>query len=431
MTCVAEKEGKYCATWRSRYLRFSSLTRELSYTADAGSCDVWKRSMTVQRISRQAEKRRFEPGTFERREILGLTVEGVELRDRVNTTHSVLDDVEQADVLDVPSRSQIVESWTFRFSDDEMFSFWWNMIREALVEAGLMRPLDGGLPPIDFRFHLPYARVPLELLFDFRLLDTAVFFFVEAGDLACTRKHKDGPSAVFFIVSNGVLVVGESTIYVLRQDGMIVRWLDIAVVERISCGADFLALECGGLNADIVFQFRGYYNQRTPAGTVKHCADVISALRMQQSQNEISPEIRYDESGLESFLSLHKFKYFPSKEFSDHVTCPQSKVKLAALREQQLHARNLPHDYAPDFSPTKLQATRSKRTLLSSPPQQPQVLTPLTSDADPSLVINDDDRESADSIELDEDDDDLELQLSLHHAVHGTADNQQIDLDEL
>jgi hypothetical protein len=443
MTCVAEKEGKYVASWTPRYLRFSSLTRELSYTADTNaSCITWKQTMTVHRITRVAETKRFDPGSYERKDILIFTVSGVVQKDKMNATLSPLDDVEQADMLPVPTMDHA--AWVFRFMDDETFFQWWSMIREALVANGLMRDIDGGLPRLDFRYQIPYARVPLELLFFFKLLDTAVFFFIDAGNLVFLQKLKNG-GGLMNAVTDGALVVGDTTIYVLQQDGMIVRWIEVASVSRLHCGPDFIVIETAESNADIVFRFHGFFSveggaRPTAAETVRRCCDIVSSLALLQNTSGSNVEVlECPSADLAEYLPLQKLRYIPPQDFPmDHVTCPQSKAKLCAVREQLLRSSDLPADpSSPLLSPPRLKAKSSKRSLLTSSSlssvQQPQLGTPPSPAqlaADQSLSIPDD--IEADFADLDSYDDGLDLQLSLVHAVHGNDDHSaHISLDDI
>ncbi|RNC30603.1 hypothetical protein TcCL_Unassigned06878, partial [Trypanosoma cruzi] len=140
------------------------------------------------------------------------------------------------------------DQWTLRMPNRQVFEEWTEVIGNVCAAAGLMQPLNFGLPSIDPRTNLPFAQVPLEYLFKFAVLEKAVIHFFGTVTLVTSTTGKDNHPA------RHNLVVGDKAIYIFTQNATILYCSLISHIRRIYHGpeATFFAVHVKSPAPDIV-----------------------------------------------------------------------------------------------------------------------------------------------------------------------------------
>ncbi|RNE99958.1 hypothetical protein TraAM80_07899 [Trypanosoma rangeli] len=140
------------------------------------------------------------------------------------------------------------DQWTLRMPTRDVFDKWYQAIASVCAAAGLMEPLNFGLPSVDPRTNLPFAQLPLEHLFRFAVLEKAVIHFFATATLVTSNTGKGNhPVRHHF-------VVGDRAIYIFTHTATILYCSLISNIRRIyqSPEATFFAVHVKFPEPDIV-----------------------------------------------------------------------------------------------------------------------------------------------------------------------------------
>ncbi|RNF15132.1 uncharacterized protein Tco025E_05602 [Trypanosoma conorhini] len=206
----------FTKAFKKRYVTFDPESRRLSYAED--ECKPPKGALIVTKVARCCQVMEVKASDLFTLMIDGKHEDGKE------------------------------DQWTLRMPTREVFEEWHQAIRSVCAAAGLMEPLNFGLPFIDPRTSLPFAQVPLEHLFRFAVLEKAVIHFFATVTLVTATTGKESHPARHH------LVVGDKAIYIFTHNATILYCSLISHIRRIYQGpeATFFAVHVKSPEPDIV-----------------------------------------------------------------------------------------------------------------------------------------------------------------------------------
>lgn len=330
-----ERKTKYTKKWTSRYCTFDSATRHLTYAESEQGTP--KGTMIVSKVTRIGEIRE----NIAAGEITVLLFDG----------HLAGSNAGKGDA--AGAAAALVEQWSFRVPTD-LFETWYEAVRRSLATAGLMDPYNYGLPAIDPRQNLPFAKVPLEFLFKFSLLEKAIIYtFTQV-------RFAEFASASLHTINDGIAIVGDRTLYIFRRNADVVRCSPITNVKEIrhTKGNTVCVLVMTAPEADFIFECGSGLDEFKHALSVQYRA---------LSQGKHLPSAPLEGgTKLEDIVAAGKFRMTADEGYKLQVASPTSKSRLKTALDQYEKQEGIKFD------------PQAHRARVKSKPQQAAVVGEAT-----------------------------------------------------
>ncbi|CUG87052.1 Hypothetical protein, putative [Bodo saltans] len=292
---LVERIKKYTKKWAARFCTFDPAARKFTYSeSDKENASV-KAYLILTKVIRCAELREGLMGP----DVFTMNLEG-----------------------HLDGDSAKVEQWNMRFPNDEQFESWYEAMRRSLATAGLMEPYNYGLPPVDPRQGLPFARIPITHLFKFVLLEKAIVY-------SFTQLRFVDPTAVAGAtnaLADGVLVVGDKLLYLFRPNADVLRCTNLTNITQLhyTKGCTTVALTVKAPEADLVIQ--------VPEGldVMKHALSVQFRAMNGGKALPVTP-IDADKK-IEAIAATMRIK--PDEGYKIEVASPTAKSRLKHALDQ-------------------------------------------------------------------------------------------------
>lgn len=220
ITGSVERIKKYTKKWAARFCTFDPAARKFTYSDSEKEGAPTKAFLILTKVTRCSETREGLIG----QDLFTMNLEG-----------------------HLDGDSAKVEQWNMRFQNDEQFELWYQSMRRSLATAGLMDPYNYGLPEVDPRQGLKFARIPLTHLCKFGLLEKAIVYsFTQL-------RYMDSATST---LADGILVVGDKLVYLFRPNADVLRCTPITNIQKLhyTKGCTNICLSINPPEADLVCQ---------------------------------------------------------------------------------------------------------------------------------------------------------------------------------